>query len=323
VTRPPPLVAGALGLLLLLAPLVLTGCGNREQARAEPQDGRLQNAGDAGRQALDLGRLQQALEQYREAFKLAVVRNDAQAIGATGYNLAVVELAGNDPAAALRTATQTRDALAVRGVTKLAPLDLVQAAALHRLGRDVAADAFAARAEAGAEDPAVRARATFVRGLAADASGDTAGVAAALARFGQPKPPPPDWQADRDEIAARLHLLRGENADAASLAQHSADIRRTQLDYRAMAEALALAARAKARAGLTQEAANLYLQAGESAMSRGDKASAGPWLRLASRSGALPATRQAAAKLLADLRGGPAKAGARANPGARQGALPL
>ncbi len=156
-----------------------------------------------------------------------------------------------------------------------------------------------------------------MRGLVAAATGDAAGVAAALARFGQPKSPTPDWQADRDEIAARLHLLRGEYAQAAALAQHSADLHRTELNYRAMADTLALAADAKQRAGLLQEAANLYLQAGESAVSRGDKTAAGHWLRLASKAGALPITRQAATKLLADLRGGTAK------PGGKQGALPL
>ncbi len=45
-----------------------------------------------------------------------------------------------------------------------------------------------------------------------------------------------------------------------------------QLDYRAMADTLALAAEAMQRSGSPQDAADLYLQAGESAAASGDAA---------------------------------------------------
>ena len=289
--------AAALSCALLLA----AGCGGHAATNL-PQDAALQTAADSGRQSLDFGRLKQAAGQYQEAYKLALARDDARAIGVTGYNLAVVQLAANDAAGALSTSLRTRDALVARGIARYAELDLVEAAVLHRLSRDQDADLLAARAQATADDPAVRARASYVRGLIADTHGDAAGMTAALAGFGQPKQPSADWQADFDEITARLYLLRGECGKAAILARHVADIHRAQLDYRAMADTLALAARAAQCGGASQEAADFYLQAGESTASQGDNASAARWAKQALRSGASPATRRAATKMLAALR---------------------
>lgn len=279
---------GAAAVLLLLA-----GCGGRAAPDA-PQDRALAQAEDSGRQSLEYSRLKQSAAQYQQAYTLALARNDAQAIGDSGYNLAVVQLADNDAAGALRTALRTRAALAARAAPGFAELDLVQSAALHRLGRDAEADRLAARAQAGAASLATRARASYLRGVVADARGDAAGLAAALAAFGQPKPPPPDWEADREDLTARLALLRGQYREAAAHARRAADIHRTQLDYRAMAEAVVLVARAMQRAGAPQEADRLYLQAGQSAAARGDAASAARWLRQAMRPGADAGTRRAA-----------------------------
>ena len=275
---------------MLCALLLAAGCGGHA-ATSVPQDAALQTAADAGHQSMDFGRLAQAVGQYREAYKLALARDDARAIGVTGYNLAVVQLAANDAANAVRTSQRTRDALVARGVTRYADLDLVQAAALHRLDRDAAADVLAARAQATTDDPAIRARASYVRGLIADTHNDAAGMTAALAGFGQPKQPSLDWQADFDEITARLYLLRGECGKAAVLARHVSDIHRTQLDYRAMDDTLALSARATQCGGSSREAGDLYLQASESAASQGDTASAAKWARQASKLGVTPATR--------------------------------
>ena len=281
---------GAAAALLLL----LAGCGGRAAPDA-PQDSALALAMASGRQALDYSRLKQAAAQYQEAYTLALARDDVQAIGDAGYNLAVVQLADNEAAAALRTALRTRAALLVRAAPGFAELDLVQAAALHRLGREGEADALAARAQASAAaSPATRDRASYLRGVIADARGDAAGLNAALAAFGQPKAPPPDWESDREDLMARLALLRGQYREAVAHAQRAADIRRAQLDYRAMAEALVLAAQAMQRAGAPQDAARFYLQAGQSAAARGDAAPAARWLRQASRLEADAGTRRAA-----------------------------
>ena len=279
-----------LGAALLL---LLAGCGGRAAPDA-PQDSALAQAADSGRQSLEYSRLKQSAAQYQQAYTLALARNDVQAIGDSGYNLAVVQLADNDAAAALRTALRTRAALAARAAPGFAELDLVQSAALHRLGREVEADVLAARAQAGAASPATRDRASYLRGVVADARGDDAGLSAALASFGQPKSPPPDWEADREDLMARLALMRGQYRDAAAHAQRAADFYRTQLDYRAMADAVVLAARAMQRAGAPQDAARLYLQAGQSAAARGDAAFAASWLRQAMRPGADAATRRTA-----------------------------
>lgn len=273
--------------------LLLAGCGGGA-APEVPQDRALALAADSGRQSLEYDRLKQSAAQYQQAYTLALARNDVRAIGDFGYNLAVVQLADNDAATALRTALRTRAALAVRGAQVFAELDLVQAAVLHRLGREAEADILAARAQASAASPATRDRASYLRGVVADARGDAAGLVAALAAFGQPKSPPPDWNADREDLLARLALLRGQYRDAAAHAQRAADFYRTQLDYRAMADAVVLAARAMQRDGAPQDAARFYLQAGQSAAARGDAASATRWLKQAVQLEADAGTRRTA-----------------------------
>ncbi len=281
------------GALLLAPVLMLAGCGGRAAPGAR-EDSALAQAADSGRQSLEYSRLKQSATQYQQAYTLALARNDVQAIGDSGYNLAVVQLADNDAAAALRTALRTRAALAAQGAPEFAELDLVQSAALHRLGREAEADVLAARAQASAGNPATRLRASYMRGVVADARGDAAGLVAALAAFGEPKAPAPDWEADHEELTARLALLRGQYGQASAHAQRAADIHRAQLDYWSMAEAVVIAARAMQRAGSPQEAAHLYLQAGESAAARGDAASAARWLKQAMRPGADAATRHTA-----------------------------
>lgn len=284
----------------LVALLILAGCGGRP-APAVMEDSKLAQANNSGRQSLEFSRLKQAVDQYREAFTLAMARDDPQAIGDDGYNLAVAELADNDAAGALRTVQRTRDALAARAAPGFAELDLIQSAALHRLGRDAEADALAARAQATASSSDTAARASYVRGLIADARGDAAGIAAALAGFGQPKAPSADREADREELTARLDMLRGQYRQAASHARRAADLHRSQLNYRAMADTTALAAKAMQRAGAPGEAANLYLQAGESAAARGDAVSAKRWLGLAMGLEGNPETRRTVKEALAGL----------------------
>ena len=269
---------------LLAATLLASGCAGHRPP-APPQDQTLQQAAQAGRQSLRFGRPDQAVAQYRRAFTLALARDDAPVIGDVGYDLAVAQLAGDDAgghaAAALQTILRTRDALTARAAPGFAELDLAQAAALHRLGRDPEADLLAARAQATASDPATVVRASFVRGLIADARGDVPGLLAALDRFGQPKRPSLDWQAAHDELVARLDRSRGRYLDAAAAAERAADLHRLQLRYRDMATLLAFAADAQQRAGMPAEAARLYLQAGESAAARADTTSATLWLRQA------------------------------------------
>lgn len=284
---------------LLPALLLAAGCAHRTPP--PPPDVALDQAGHAGRMAMELGRPRQAADQYRQAYADALARDDVQAIADCGYDLAVAELADGNAAAALRAALRTRDALVGRRATGFAELDLVQAAALHRLGRDADADRLAAQAQRTAGDPATIAKASYVRGLAADARGDQAAMVAALAGFGQPRQPSADWQADHDALSARLEFRRGRYGRAADFARQAADLRRAQLSYREMAEMLALAGTALQRAGSAREAAGLFLQAGDSAAARGDDVSARRWFGQATGPEVDPATRRIARDRLTAL----------------------
>lgn len=130
---------------------------------------------------------------------------------------------------------------------------------------------------------------------------DAAGITAALAAFGQPQTPSADWEADRDELTARLDLLQGQYEKAAASARDASDIHRAQLNCRAMDDTLALAAEAMQRANSPQDAASLYLQAGESAAARGDATSAARWLAQATAPWINPVTRRTAQDTLVTL----------------------
>jgi hypothetical protein len=251
--RPPVLFS-----LVLLA---LAGCaGGREAA---PQDPVLNQAMDSGRQSVVLERLSVAESQYRQAGRRALARDDAPAIGDAGYNLAVVLLAQDRPAEVLATVAATRDALAVRGRTDDdAALDLVQATALYRLSRDAEAEPLAADAM-GSPEPAIDEQAALLTGLIADARGDRATLATAIGRMAHAGPIPPKWEADEDELRARL-LVATDPAEARDLARRAADLRRGILEYRGMVRALLLAARAAARAGDAGGASALSIQARQS-----------------------------------------------------------
>ncbi|MFS3136702.1 hypothetical protein ACLRDC_15240 [Gluconacetobacter sacchari] len=248
-------------LLLALAMPVLAGCGGGKAGPAG--DAVLDQAMDAGHQAAGLDRLTVAEGQYRQAGTRALARDDAGAIGDAGYNLAVVQLAQDRPGAALSTIAATRAAMAVRGRTgRDAGLDLAQAAALHRLSRDGEAAPLAAGAMASA-DPAIAEQASLLTGLIADGRDDRAMLARAVAHLAHKRPVAAKWQADEDELNARLRLAR-EPAAARELAVEAADLRRQLVDYRGMARALTLAARAARQAGDEGAAAALSLQAAQS-----------------------------------------------------------
>jgi len=269
--RRTPCLAGAAPLACAALLVALGGCCGGGKS-GPPADTALNTAVSSGRQSLIYGRPTQSAEQYGRAFTLALARDDAAAIGDVGFDLAVARLAAGDPRGALQSVQRTRAALALRDTPGFAELDLVQAVALHQLGRDGEADSFAARAEQTAGDPQTRAKAATVRGLVAYHRGDAGAVRQALARIDateagirpKPKTPNPDWQADRAELAARLALLEGRPEEAVELALQSADIRRLQLQYRGMDSMLEFAAYAAERAGRPDQAADLRAQANES-----------------------------------------------------------
>ncbi len=280
---------------------LLSACGSRGPSGPQPlADQPLDRSERAGRLALELERPEEALAQYRAALARARARDDAAAIGDNGYNLAVVELRLDRPRDSLATAQTIRAELGRRGVTPFPALLLAEAAAQYRLGRRDAADALAAEVARG-DDADAALRAWFLRGLIADDRGDAATLAAAEAalapsqEFG--------FRADREELAARLALRRGDAAGARAGAMRTSELRRDTLDFRGIARALGLAADAARAEGDTAGAADLYLRAGRAAAEQNDTTAARGWLDralLLSRDPALTAAaRQARASLAA------------------------
>jgi hypothetical protein len=263
----------------LLVPLLLADCGgSAPDPGAPPTDEMLQRQTHAGQLAFELERNEEAAAQYRTALSRAQARDDPDAIGDTGYNLAVAELRANAPDKALADARATRIELERRGSEPFAALLLAEATALYRTGAVAEADR-AAQCIQRSEDADAVARATFLRGLIADDRGDEAGLATAANALTTAKTPP--FEADSAELSARLALRRGDPVRAREQAAHAAGLRQATLDYRGVARALAIEGAAVERAGDKIAAADLFLRAGRSAAAQGDKTSARDWLRRA------------------------------------------
>src|SRR5437899_12261548 len=136
----------------------------------------LQRQTHAGKLAFERERKEEAAAQYRTALSRAQARDDPDAIGDTGYNLAVAELRANAPDKALADARATRIELERRGSKPFPALLLAEAIALYRTGTAAEADRAAQRIQQ-SEDADAVARATVMRGLIADDRGGQAGPA--------------------------------------------------------------------------------------------------------------------------------------------------
>ena len=264
---------------LVLLPLLSAGCGGSSpDAATPPTDEMLQRETYAGRLAFELERNEEAAAQYQRALNRAQARDDPDAIGDTGYNLAVVELRANAPDKALADARATRIELERRGAKPFPALLLAEATSLYLTGAAAEADRAAQRIQQ-SEDADAVARATFLRGLIADDRGDEAGLATAADALTRAKTPP--FEADSAELSARLALLRSDPSQARQQAARAAELRQTTLDYRGLARALAIEGAAAERTGDKIVAADLFLRAGRSAAAQDDKKSASAWLRRA------------------------------------------
>ncbi|WP_428488930.1 hypothetical protein [Rhodopila sp.] len=244
---------------LTLVLLLLAGCSSTPKSK--PQDPTLSRLDHAGDIAFDLEQPDQAVTQFRAALARAHTADNASAIADAGFNLATAELRAGRPHDALRTAQELTAGLARRGIVD-PDFELISATALFRLD-NLPASARAANRLTAAKSPALTNAAWFLLGLIADQRHDRTGLEKAIASMTPAADP-----GDLAELQARL-------AHSAPLALHAADLRRTQLDYRGMARALALAAQYSANA---RNATDLYLRAGRSAAGQGDAANAKAWL---------------------------------------------
>ena len=277
--------------------VAIAGCGSAHRAEA-PGDAMLRQNARAGDLALSLDRPEEAITKYQAALARARARDDNTAIGDYGYDLAVAQLAANQPEQALASVRMTRADLARRGAVSFAALDLAEAVACYRIGDKEESNRIAARVEAGA-DPVAAARASFLRGLIADENNDAPALDRAIARLAGDGSVPA--QADMAELSARRDIRRGALVAATAEAERAVDLRRGDLDYRGMARALSVAADAEFHAGKAAEAAALYLRAGQSAAAQGDEQMARQSLRRALELSHDAALLDAASRTMAEL----------------------
>ena len=256
---------------VVLLPLLVAECGGSAPDVTAPTDETLQRETHAGRLAFELERDEEAVARFRAALARAQERDDLDAIGDNGFNLAVAELHANDPDRALADARATRMELERRGEKPFPALRLAEATALYRTGAAAEADRVA-EVILHSEDAEAAARATFVRGLLADDRGDLTGLAIAANALNAAKTPL--FEADTAELAARLALRGGDAAGAQQQAARAAELRQATLDYRGLARALAIEGTAVQHGGDKGAAADLFLRAGRSAAMQGDKSNA-------------------------------------------------
>jgi len=225
---------------------------------------------DAGRSAFDLDRLEQAEAQYRDAYRWALVRDDAGAVRDAGYDLAVVQLREDKARDARATLATAEGDLRRRGAGVPDEFRLVQAGALIRTGADDAAIE-AVRPALRSGDPAVTERAAYLMGVAADSGArvDVLTQAVGLVGGGMSRL----VRADAAELGARAALRRGDAAAAYREAGEAVALRRELLAYRDMRRALEVQARAAQALGRGDEAEALLGRVEQSARGFGQGAS--------------------------------------------------
>jgi tetratricopeptide (TPR) repeat protein len=134
-------------------------------------------------------------------------------------------------------------------------------------------------ASAPAAEPAVIAKAHFLRSLIATERADTARLREAMTVLEHASSPEP--RADHAELRGYLALAERKWAVAVQAFDTAAELRRMSLDYSSMARALAKAGEAAERNGSQQVAAVYYLHAGRSALQLGQRQEAVDWLKRA------------------------------------------
>jgi tetratricopeptide (TPR) repeat protein len=269
----------------VLAAALLYACSSVEQPA--PQDEELQRSLSAARSAYLQGQPELAANLYHEALERARERDDRKALAEISHDLGAAQLQNDDAEAALATARAALEEMEP-GAYGAAPLRLVEAVALYRLGQAGEASAAARRVVSDVQaDPVVRARAVFVEGLIAAEAGDVRTVEESLSRLNVPDEQLPDQQlsdqqpelaVDRIELTGWRALLVGDLQQARDAFGAAADGRRLALDYRGMRRALAAAGDAAAQQRDFADAADLYLRAGRSAAVRGESGQARLWL---------------------------------------------
>jgi tetratricopeptide (TPR) repeat protein len=268
-----------------IAASALSGCASPSKVNdAAAQDELLERYNRSARQAFESGRFDQAAGFYRKALERAYIRDDFEAVTDAYYNLAVCLTNQQAYEEALDALKQAETELTLRNGS--VPVDLLLLeATLHYYLKD-ADSAQAVTEEILAADPQASAligsKTFYLRGLIAAQRGNAPALREAIASLGEPALP--QLMADRYELEGRLAMAEKDWQAAIDALDHAAGLRREDLDYGKMIEALALAARACEQAGELPQASIRYLRAGISAALQGEHGKARKWLERAETS---------------------------------------
>jgi tetratricopeptide (TPR) repeat protein len=271
-----------IGLLLAAAILVIGGCGSSAQVQKGPTiDEDLERFNHAAQQAFDSGRLQQAASFYRKALERAYIRDDLKAALDAQYNMAICLINLQSDAEAFEVIQQAKSEMAMAGESREADFLLLEATVL--LLREDLDAAWKITDQILALTPRassiVQGRTYSLRGLIASQQGNTDRLREAIVSMGQPNSPV--LRADRHALLGHLAMAEQHWDAAVNEFVAATDLRREARDYRGMAKALALAARASEKAGHADEASVRYLRAGRSAALQGQYDDAWNWLNQA------------------------------------------
>lgn len=268
--------------VLILFLLTAGGCGSaRVGAKSAGVDENLVRLNRSARIAYDNGQLEQAANLYRQALDRAYLRDDRQAVVDAQYNLAVCMLGLRSYDKALERVHQAQNEL-VRGEQSItADILLLEAAILFRTGKPDKAWQITDQILSASKRPpgAVESKTHFLRGLMADQRGDTGQLSREIDALA--KSDNPGRQAEREELTGRLARAEGNWEAAIKAFDLTVRLRRENLNYGEMSQALALAADACQRAGKPSEAAKRYFWAGRSAVQQGNNQDAIKWLNSA------------------------------------------
>jgi tetratricopeptide (TPR) repeat protein len=265
---------------LLLAVMILSAACSSKGPTEKPLQGdpQLDRLNRSAHIAFEKADYVGAESLYRQALQMARMRNAFSEIVEAHFNLALGHLKQGDVAGA---ETQLQEAKTEFSREKLDPppkFFLLEAVILYREGRkDEALAVTDAILKQGAEpNPEVLGRTYYLRGRIAADRGDTEGIRTAVKAMGAPDKPP--LIADLEELKGHVAFSERRWAAAATAFDRAADLQRQLLNYRAMAAALAMAARALEYGNRPEAAADRYFQAGRSAALQGEDDRAREWL---------------------------------------------
>jgi tetratricopeptide (TPR) repeat protein len=222
-----------------------------------------------------------AADLHRQALERAYARDDRGAIVDTQYNLAVVLLRSGLLEEAQAVVDAAKVELTWGGKRFRRICCCWKQPSYTALGRCQLPGASASKSSPAlpAAEPAVIAKAHFLRSLMATERADTARLREAMTALEHASSP--ELRADHAELRGYLALAERNWAVAVQAFDTAAELRRMSLDYSSMARALAKAGEAAERNGRQQVAAVYYLHAGRSALQLGQRQEAVDWLKRA------------------------------------------